>query len=778
MILLLLLLFEAQLNSRCFPVEGHPTVQCVQTGSGYITPGVYQPSWHLRQGSFTIGAKNFDSAYGGAMSSSTGVWSQDPDAPKKMFLDSKQCPYRWHHESTHEVQLCDELDTRVKLRVNAVQQTDASGKKHTLAGWLHFEVELVDKSDSIRMVYAQMYDEYLNAIGEFITDPAEQCVASDPDKLVTPSLFQYLPCSAIGAREDKPSQALYMVHSEDLIKKSLKGSKYLPKEELNWGLHFTWRMNEYWCSRHYRITPMIFILTKNNIENWVKTTNNGATADDTFRFLRKQGAWKLYRKIPNYWLLPDWFGAADIKHPERGPVQCNSPVFVGTGFNESLTGEAPWIKGLKKHNTTQEYFYWKNRYLVATHGNIKLSGSIICQQNPYYIIEYSTFVGRCKKHIDTEKQTSHEFYQTCNTNKSSPEFDGLSVNFIIHKNYTNDLHAFRKASCNKTCRAPETEEDVVDIANLPDLKRNGTETVIVEESHKHRSKDSVAKFWRGRKFHGILCVICTMFVTPVSLFAARYYKETGMKHVFAGLQIWYWIHVTNSLGLFAIYFSSQMAIRPSISSWGHSEDSFAKVHYILGWISHGIFILLLVFGGVRGGTHGSAVAVRKMVMTAHSVVGFAQYMINIFLVLISTWIPASPTADACDEDGFPIGFSTVAILTFSWVVVDIMFHSLLMFFQVSGDSRLGFQRPWYCPIVPILPGDSTSDMRGSFVRQIVFIVYVGTSGGFTLATILNLGLKRQVAGCIFGEMTCKSPVGCTGAALAICKHLKYTECDV
>ncbi|CAL8140428.1 unnamed protein product [Orchesella dallaii] len=109
-----------------------------------------------------------------------------------------------------------------------VLQTDpTSGNLITLEGWLNIEVELVDKEDSIRMMYLQMYDEYFNAIGEFIKDPAGQCPPSDPEIFVSPTEFQYLPCSAIGAREAQPSQAVYMVDRKDLIDKSLN-IKFIP----------------------------------------------------------------------------------------------------------------------------------------------------------------------------------------------------------------------------------------------------------------------------------------------------------------------------------------------------------------------------------------------------------------------------------------------------------------------------------------------------------------------------------------------------------------------
>ncbi|ODM88313.1 hypothetical protein Ocin01_18369 [Orchesella cincta] len=316
------------------------------------------------------------------------------------------------------------------------------------------------------------------------------------------------------------------------------------------------------------------------------------------------------------------------------------------------------------------------------------------------------------------------------------------------------------STCNRPCQAPKTEQDAINISNYADpLKKNRTETISIEKSHKHRSQTGVAKFWRGRKFHGILCIICTMFVTPVSLFAARYFKETGMKHVFAGIQIWYWIHVTNSLGLFAIYFSSQMAIRPSIASWGHSVNVFATVHYTLGW-----FLMDL---------HSYAGLWRSSSWAAWELCGSEE---DIFLVLISTWIPSSPTADKCDEDGSPTGLSTVAILTFAWAGLDIMFHSLLMMLQVSSDTRLGFQRACYCPIVPIVSPDSWRDMRGSPYRQIVFFCTLEPARAHDRHHSQSGTQEPSDWLCFWGNDLQVSD-RCTSTALAMCKHLKYTNCE-
>ncbi|ODM89154.1 hypothetical protein Ocin01_17528, partial [Orchesella cincta] len=731
--------------------------------------------WDVKLGFFSIGAKKYDSNYGAVWRVTnakknlpTRLYPSDifprekPGDYESPFLKT-HCPFRYDRRVLDFLDPCDFGNT-FEMKMYAVKQKGMDGVERALAGWVHIELKLLDPTDEIRIIYLQMRDEFFNAIGEFVMDPAEQCPSNDEDVFVSPTNKQFLPCTATGLRETAPSQALYMVSREILLDETAKdpANGYIPEGDFKRGIHVTWRLGD------------AFIITKRMIQKREKTLEEipsiyqypGDHLQPNYDYPR------YLRKIPDYWLRADWFGAHDIKSGP-GPLECNELILDDTG---NPTGAAP--SSLENDYLNPKYYYLgaKNTYFYQS-----------CQVDPQNVKPEDAVVleGRCVHLFKTVENNGDTYMplhpsinklHNCTRNTTAPEF--LGVNFESYKNYTAMVQTARNRTCNTPCRPP-----VVNTSDVDDIKAfnvSGTTGLTLnktESSHTERTTDSLAKFWRGRKFHGILCIICTMFVTPVSLFAARYFKETVMKHVFAGLQIWYWIHVANSLGLFAIYFSSQMAIRPSISSWGHSEDAFATSHYILGWISHTIFTLMLVFGGVRGGTHGSAVKVRKMIMTAHAFVGFAQYWINLLLVLISTWIPASPTADACGENGLPTGVSAVAILTITWAAVDIMFHGAIMFIQISGDTKLGFKRPWYLPIVPILPSDSTNDMDGSFLRQIVFLVYLGISGTFTFSTILTLGLSAQVPGCVFGEMTCKSPLGCSSAALSMCRNLKYSNCD-
>ncbi|CAL8113310.1 unnamed protein product [Orchesella dallaii] len=750
-------------------VEGHPSVQCAQTGASYLTDTRQSRSWHLHQGSFTIGAKNFDTKFGGAMFSGfhfNSIRREDLFRPKRSDeYEEKQkyCPYSFNPKSGWEVQLCDEQDKLMKLRINAVQQTDPStGKLITLQGWIHVEVELVDKEDSIRMMYLQMYDEYFNAVGEFVKDPTEQCPSSDPQNYVSPTVYQYLPCSAIPVREPKPAEALYMVHPDELIDKSLNVAKYFPKKEMKRNFHFTWRLNEYWCNHHYIVVPMIFVLTKKNQDSWITTTNNGAYADERFKTSRKLGKWKLYRKIPKYWLNPEWFGAADVKHPERGDLQCNNPIL-----------NVPWIRE-KEHTVEEEYLHYDNFLHVATGGSgSREYGTRSCQQNPFYIPNYSKFAGRCEDIY--WKRTSNLYYQKCNTNPRSREWRGIHVHLTFEKytTYINNVTTVRNAYCHQPCRAPQTVEDALNIS-----KQNASFTKPAIDVghgliHNTRSKTSVISFRRGRKFHGIMCLIVTMFLMPVSNFLGRYYKETYMSVQFKGIHVWYWVHAGGSIGSMGVLFAGHFAMSHSIESWGHSKSGYAIFHHSLGWISIFTHILMVMYGGIRS----AVVSRRKFLMKTHSIVGFVLYIFNILLIVSSTYIPFSPSLRQCNRDGLPTGVSVTLWLTLVWTGLDAIFHFFLTGLQVTADRTLEIKRPMsYRPILPILDPNAHEDMRRSGLRKLLLYGYLFLSVILTLGATLHLTAKSKPEGCIIGEMSCKAALGCTKGALAMCRKLKYKTC--
>jgi len=141
---------------------------------------------------------------------------------------------------------------KVELKIHAVKQTGPDGVERTLHGWLHIELQLLDPTDELRIVYLQMKDQYFNAIGEFVMDPEEDCANNDASLFVSPPVYQFL----LGLRNSTNSPAVYMVHS-DIWMKYVKdpANDFVPEWSFKKGFHATWRFGEYWCNRHLLIRP-------------------------------------------------------------------------------------------------------------------------------------------------------------------------------------------------------------------------------------------------------------------------------------------------------------------------------------------------------------------------------------------------------------------------------------------------------------------------------------------------------------------------------------------
>ncbi|CAL8140446.1 unnamed protein product [Orchesella dallaii] len=82
--------------------------------------------------------------------------------------------------------------------------------------------------------------------------------------------------------------------------------------------------------------------------------------------------------------------------------------------------------------------------------------------------------------------------------------------------------------CDRSTRSPQMEEDAINISRHDAAFTKKVIEGVYGLSHKSRAKTSIGRFWRGRKFHGIVCLIFTLFLMPVSYFMVRCYKETFM----------------------------------------------------------------------------------------------------------------------------------------------------------------------------------------------------------------------------------------------------------
>ncbi|ODN06367.1 hypothetical protein Ocin01_00305 [Orchesella cincta] len=93
------------------------------------------------------------------------------------------------------------------------------------------------------------------------------------------------------------------------------------------------------------------------------------------------------------------------------------------------------------------------------------------------------------------------------------------------------------------------------------------------------------------------------------------------------------------------------------------------------------------------------------------------------------------------------------------------------------ERRIKVIHPGYFPTIPVLFPESRRDMGWSDCRKNMFYAYIGISFLFTWTAMFHLSIRQQPRGCSFGEMTCKAALGCSRVGLALCKKLKYNNCE-
>lgn len=331
----------------------HATSQCVQLGhanSNLCNHKRYNTT--IRPGPWTIGTRKFDIKYNfldfSYWSFSTVKNQNVACDPSNGYPINSGQSYRFIHPCV--------ANSIVQMKVFAVKQDG-----NIMNGWLHIQFKLMDWQDEIIAIYVQMRDEYFNAIGEFITNSNEQCGSAD-QALAQPSEFQVLPCSAVGLREAKVSTALYMVQAHALRNRGA-GERYLSKKNVARGIHFTWRMSEYWCNRKLRIRPeyvehlpLLYILQldisklfSNDFVSVLRRaiiiTNKVVWKQSSISFSKYREPF-IYRVMPQYWLHHDFFGAADIKLPLT-KMRCDEEVADFNNGRMRKYGDgsrvAPWL---------------------------------------------------------------------------------------------------------------------------------------------------------------------------------------------------------------------------------------------------------------------------------------------------------------------------------------------------------------------------------------------------------------------------------------------------
>ncbi len=183
---------------------------------------------------------------------------------------------------------------------------------------------------------------------------------------------------------------------------------------------------------------------------------------------------KVYRKLASYWLLPRWYGAADIRI-ETTKLSCYKKVidYRKTGSTIKLEKNsdgslvAPWLFPDAQQSTLDTDYmsdknvyydnYWRTWLLQSCHANTR-------QKN------IPTFSGRCTRRF--EKTPRHDVFQRCETNFNAAQFKDFPVNTSTYQEEVKALTANRSKLCAATCRPPMNKTDLLAIQQfVPRVER-------------------------------------------------------------------------------------------------------------------------------------------------------------------------------------------------------------------------------------------------------------------------------------------------------------------
>ncbi|XP_035706856.1 uncharacterized protein LOC118435251 [Folsomia candida] len=127
--------------------------------------------------------------------------------------------------------------------------------------------------------------------------------------------------------------------------------------------------------------------------------------------------------------------------------------------------------------------------------------------------------------------------------------------------------------------------------------------------------------WDSRLIHGIFMTIIVMFVTPVSFFMTRYFKETFMNNRIFLHHVWYFVHLSLSFITVLLFMVGLIRQVGSKAMLGVSLSRAATAHRVMGWISVVISVLLFFLGGFRPMKR----QFRAVTIILHGVMGFLFY---------------------------------------------------------------------------------------------------------------------------------------------------------
>ncbi|ODM86722.1 Ferric-chelate reductase 1, partial [Orchesella cincta] len=610
-----------------------------------------------------------------------------------------------------------------------------------LAGHLAIKI-LINKDNfpnaAFRLAYLQMEDENTNAVGEFLQSPP--CNGSFTATKVSTLFFN--PCSQANPSDNQVPIALTYLWPDKIANKDVKEAV---EGELGgakvWELLTFARFSHTSCNKPKKVRIRAYVTNDNEIR------------------LFPDGHYAVYR---SRWVHPDWVGAADIVHPHEQD-SCSLVEIADSEPGDKAPTPAPpvipWIKMVDYSKTQgQNDPSWKTKHCKPIYHSLgfdyygkniedwPIAFGKVGVRNLEDLKKTPSFAGRCKERQvggNVDESVKNSYMHDCSAGLTEND------NFTKYSEYLEKRKGcFESRDCLCQCR------DTLDVYALgkgrpkcrgyiPKPRAGAAPGSILFLGYETTGPAGVS-ILTGRKAHGIVMTIISMTFVPISIMISRYFKETWLPRAHLQIvQVWYMVHVFAAFFTICLYVFGMTAMLRSRILLGHSWVTAAIYHRLLGQVTIILFVLVAVLGPLRPTSNSPF---RMIIMMAHALLGGLYYILGMITVVLSQWIPGSPSADDTTCIYFTETFmakSTYRVLPLvaGWLIIDFLFHVLFTVLQCMLDSRAGYKRKLLIPLLSILKGGEEHSTKGSKLRTLLFIIYC----------VLNVGISFTLIGFMIGS---------------------------
>ncbi|XP_035710529.1 uncharacterized protein LOC118436471 [Folsomia candida] len=261
--------------------------------------------------------------------------------------------------------------------------------------------------------------------------------------------------------------------------------------------------------------------------------------------------------------------------------------------------------------------------------------------------------------------------------------------------------------------------------------------------------------WDSRLIHGVIMTIIVMFVTPISFFLTRYFKETFMNTRLMLQHLWFFVHLWSAIVTLLLFLVGMWRQVETRGILGVSLHPTARTHRVLGWMSVSIAATMLVLGGFRCMNR----TVRGIIIILHSLLGYFYYVLCLTCMITSIRIPGSPAAF---QDFSVVSFElktldreAVFVVVVVWIIFDLVMHIVMTFRQCINDGimKLTRGRFYFIAPIPVVLETDRFDTPGHLTRIWMLRAYSLVAFIATI-TIICFILGHSPRGKGFGFMTC------------------------